>query len=135
MIQSHTPVKIGTGFPPKNNVGAWSVLIPLVTNTSIWCMVHYWFRDVLPSATVMGLLNMEMGIGKSGSDPNVAGATARAWKSQLTSQGGSELEFDDSGHTKYVPFNFQKDVQISCRFAGINQSFGHNIEIQLQLFS
>ena len=133
MIQSHTPVRIGTGGA-KNLPGAWAVLIPLITKTSIWSLVHFWQVDVLPSATVIGSMNLELGIGLSGSDPNDPGATQRAWKSMFTQQGGSELEFDDSGHTKYVPFNFQKDLQVSARFARIG-SVDHNVEIQLQLYS
>lgn len=129
MSQQLSPkVRVGTGFPPKNNVGAWAVLIPVVTKTSVWCMVHYMFVDVLPSGLVLGNLQFELGIGATGSE-------VRAWKSLATFSSGSELEFDDSGKTTYCPFNFQRDVQISARFAGINQSFGHNIEIQLQLFS
>lgn len=127
-IQSHTPVRIGTGFPPKNNVGAWAVLIPVVTKTSVWGLVHYMFVDVLPSGLVLGSVQLELGIGSTGNE-------IRKWKSLASFQGGSELEFDDSGHTKYVPFQFPKDAQISGRFAGINQSFGHNLEIQLQLYS
>lgn len=127
-IQTHTPVRIGTGFPPKNNPGSWAVLIPVVTFTSVWCMVHFMFVDVLPSALVLGSIQLELGIGPTGKE-------VRAWKSIAGFSGGSELEFDDSGWTKYVPFNFQRDVQVSARFAGINQSFGHNLEIQLQLYS
>ena len=129
MSQQLSPkVRVGTGFPPKNNVGAWAVLIPVVTKTSVWAMAHYMFVDVLPSGLVLGSIQMELGIGPTGNE-------VRAWRSLATFAGGSELEFDDSGITRYVPFNFQRDVQISARFAGINQSFGHNIEIQLQLFS
>ena len=132
-IQSHTPVRIGTGVP-RNQVGAWAVLIPVVTDTSIWCMIHYWLVDVLPLGMVVGGINMEMGISPAGSDPNAPGVSQRAWRSQATFQSGSELEFDDSGHTKYCPFNFQRDIQVSCRTARFG-SVGHNIEIQLQLFS
>lgn len=129
MSQQLSPkVKVGTGFPPLNNVGAWAVLIPVVTKTSVWALAHYMFVDVLPSGLVLGSIQLELGIGPTGDE-------VRAWKSIATFAGGSELEFDDSGITRYVPFNFQRDTQISARFAGINQSFGHNIEIQLQLFS
>ncbi len=133
MIQSHTPVRIGTGGA-ANLVGAWAVLIPVVSAKSIWSMIHYWQVDVLPSATVIGSHNLELGIGAVGSDPNDPGATERAWKSNFGNASGSELEFDDSGFTKYVPFNFPKDTQVSARFARIG-SVDHNFEIQLQLFS
>ncbi len=126
-IQSHTPVRIGTAGI-KNQVGAWGVLIPTVDATSVWAMFHIFFVDVLPAALVMGLVNIELGIGPTGQE-------VRAYKSLLGSAGGSELEFDDSGWTKYLPFTFKKGVQISCRIAGINQSFGHNLDIQLQLYS
>jgi len=133
MIQSHTPVRIGTGGA-DNLVGSWVVLIPQVTAKSIWSMIHFWWVDNLPSATVIITSNLELGIGAVGSDPNDPGATERAWKSICTSAGGSELEFDDSGVTKYVPFNFPKDVQVSGRVARVGSVDG-NIEIQLQLYS
>lgn len=125
-IQSHSPTRIGTGGAP-NLVGDWAVLIPEVTDQSIWAMIHYWFVDVLPSATVMGTVQLELGVGPIGEE-------VRKWKSFLTFQSGSELEFDDSGHTKYVPYNFLKGQQISGRYARLG-SVDHNLEIQLQIFS
>ncbi len=121
-------VRIGTGFPPLNNVGAWAEIMDAVLFDTVWAQVHYMFVDVLPSGLVLGSLNFELGIGP-------LGAEVRKWKSMGSFQGGSELEFDDSGHTFYLPFSFRKDDRLSGRFAGINQSFGHNIEIQLQIFS
>ena len=84
MIQSHTPVRVGTGFPPKNNVGAWSILIPVVTKTSVWAMAHLMFVDVLPSGLVLGSIQLELGIGPTGSE-------VRAWDSIAGFAGGSEL--------------------------------------------
>jgi len=121
-IQSHTPVIIGTGTSP-NLVGDWSVLIPLVTNTSVWAVIHYWFT----SAASYSAVQLELGIGPTGSE-------VRKWKSFWSGQGGNDLEFDDSGHTKYIPFNFPKDVQVSARFARLG-SVTLNLEIQLQLYS
>ncbi len=129
MTQQLSPkVRIGTGFPPLNNVGAWAELIAVVAFDTKWAMVHYMFVDVLPSALVLGFLNFELGIGALDQE-------VRKWRSMASFQGGSELEFDDSGHTFYLPFNFRKNDRLSGRFAGINQSFGHNIQIQLQIFS
>ncbi len=133
MIQSHTPVKIGTGGA-RNLVGAWAVLIPNVTKTSIWSLIHYWAVNQLPQATVITTMNLEMGISAVGSDPNDPGATERSWKSVWGQAGGSELEFDDSGFTKYLPFQFPRDRQVSCRLARLG-STDANIEIQLQLYS
>ena len=123
MQQLSPKVTIGTGFPPLNNVGAWAELIDVVEFDSTWAMIHYWFLTL-----THGSLQLEIGIG-------VLDSEVRKWKSQATFQGGNELEFGDSGHTKYIPFNFKKEQRVSGRFAGINQSFGHNLEIQLQIFS
>jgi len=133
MIQSHTPVIVGTGVP-ENQVGDWSVLIPVVNAKSIWSLFHYWQTGVPPGTVVITTINLELGIGPVGVDPNDPGVTERAWKSLIVFASGSELEFDDSGVTKYVPFNFPKDRQVSCRTARIG-SVGANLEIQLQLYS
>ena len=133
MIQSHTPVRIGTGGAP-NLVGAWEVIIPQVTAQSTWSLLHWWFVDVGPLVVVIGTINMELGIGTVGIDPNDPGATERVWKSLIGFGGGSELEFDDSGFTKYLPFNFPRDSQVSGRLARIG-SVDSNLEIQLQLYS
>lgn len=133
MIQSHSPVRIGTGGA-RNLPGAWVVLILDVTKTSIWSLMHYWHVDVLPSSPVIATINLEMGIGAVGSDPNDPGATERSWKSLITFAGGSELEFDDSGVTKYLPFQFPREKQVSCRLARIG-NVDANIDIQLQLYS
>lgn len=124
MSQQLSPkVTIGTGFPPKNNVGAWAALIEVVEFDTKWAMIHFFFLSL-----TFGNLNFEIGIGP-------LDAEVRKWKSFPTFINGANLEFDDSGPTKYIPFNFKKNDRISGRFAGINQSFGHSIEIQLQLFS
>ncbi len=133
MIQSHTPVRVGTGGD-RNLVGPWTVLIPAVTKTSIWTMAHWWWAENLPSAAVITTAQMEMGISAVGVDPNDPGATVRSWKSVIGFAGGSELEFDDSGFTKYLPFQFPKDSQVSCRLARIGSVDGV-LELQLQLYS
>lgn len=120
--QLSTPTTIGTGFPPKNNVGDWTLLIASADFDTKWAMVHYFFVDN------MGALNLEIGVG-------LLDQEVRKWKSIGTFAGGNALEFDDSGWTKYIPFNFKQGDRISGRLAGINQSFGHSIEIQLQIFS
>jgi len=62
MSQQLSPkVTIGTGFPPKNNVGAWEELIDVVLFNSKWAMVHF-----LHTVNYGGDLNLEIGIGPLG---------------------------------------------------------------------
>ncbi len=124
MSQQLSPkVTIGSGFPPRNNVGAWELLIPVVDFDSRWAMVH-WLGEPQPGADT----NLEIGIGALDEE-------VRKWKSLAGFTSGSSLEFDDTGHTQYIPFNFKKDDRISGRIAGITVNFGTAIEIQLQIFS
>lgn len=124
MSQQLSPkTTIGTGFPPKNNVGGWEELIDVVEFDTKWAMIHFFFLT-----GTFGNLNLEIGIGPLNEE-------VRKWKSFPTFINGANLEFDDSGPTKYIPFNFKKNARVSGRLAGINQSFGQSIEIQLQIFS
>ncbi len=126
MIQSGIVFKLGTGVP-TNQVGAWSIIIPTVDVTSRWCQYYMSMRDVLPSGMVGGTINLEFGIG----DP---GTELRRWKSIANFGGGSELEFDDSYWSVYLPFVFRKGDTISVRTARLG-SVGHNVDVQLQLYS
>ncbi len=120
-------VRIGTGAGSPNTMGAWSVVMAVVPFDSSWAQYAYMLVDVLPSGLVLGSINLDLGIGP-------IGAEVRKWKSQFTQQGGSELEFDDCGHTKYLPYNFKAGQTVSVRTARIG-SVGHNIEFQLQIIS
>lgn len=126
MQQVGPKVRIGTGVP-RNEPGAWAEVMAVVEFDSKWVQIAYMLVDVLPSGLVLGSINLEVGIGPLGLEE-------RKWKSQATFQSGSELEFDDSGHVKYIPFNFKKDQRVSVRTAHFG-SVGHNIEFQLQIFS
>lgn len=124
MSQQLSPKTVfGTGFPPKNNVGDWAELIEVVEFDVRWAMFHYFF-----TTGTFGSINLELGIGP-------LGAEVRKWRSVATFWSGGSLEFDDTGPTRYVPFNFRKDDRVSVRAAGINQSFGHGLVGQLQIFS
>lgn len=124
MSQQLSPkVTIGSGFPPRNNVGAWEQLIAVVEFDSRWAMIH-WLGSPQPGVST----NLEIGIG-------ALDLEVRKWKSYAGFVSGSGLEFDDTGHTKYIPFNFKKDDRVSGRVAGISANFGTAIEIQLQIFS
>ena len=126
MIQSGSVFRIGTGGP-FNQVGAWFVVIPTVDVTSRWCSYYMSARDVLPSGMVGGSINMELGVGNPGSE-------LRRWRSIANFGGGSELEFDDSYWSVYLPFTFRKGETVSVRTAGLI-SVGLNVDFQLQLHS
>lgn len=126
MQQLGPKVRIGTGAGQANTMGAWAEVMAEVLFDSKWAMVAYMLVDVLPGFLVLGTINLDLGIGPLDQE-------VRKWKSQGTFQGGSELEFDDTGHTKYCPFNFKKGQRVSVRTARIG-SVGHNIEFQLQIF-
>jgi len=126
MIQSHTPVIVGTGTP-FNVVGAWAELIAEVTATSVWSLFQASRTTSFPSGTVMQSLNFELGIGPLNEE-------RRVWKSMFLSTTGSELEYDDSWWVRYVPFNFPKGARITCRTATIG-SVVQLDAVQLQLYS
>lgn len=126
MIQTGIAFKVGTGVP-TNQVGAWSIVIPTVDVTSRWCNYYMSMRDVLPSGMVGGTINVELGIG----DP---GLEQRRWNSIANIGGGSELEFDDSYWSIYLPFTFRKGETVSVRTARLG-SVGHNVDFQLNLHS
>ena len=124
MSQQLSPkVIIGSGFPSRNNVGAWAELIPVVEFESRWAMIHF-LGSPQPGVST----NLEIGIGPLDEE-------IRKWKSFAAFISGSGLEFDDTGITRYIPFTFKKDDRISGRMAGISANFGSAIEIQLQIFS
>lgn len=128
MIQSHAPVTLGNSGTP-NLPGLWAVLIPEVTETSVWVLSYMSIVSNAPSGTVGNSLNLELAVGPTGQE-------IRRWKSFLNiSGGGGTLEYDDSWWSKYIPFNFRKGVQISGRIAAISASFGVKADIQLQLYS
>jgi hypothetical protein len=104
-------------------VGLWAELIEVVEFDSKWTMIHY-LGSPQPGVTA----NLEIGIGG-------LGAEVRKWKSFASFISGSGLEFDDTGITRYIPFNFKKDDRVSGRIAGISANFGVAWEIQLQIFS
>lgn len=124
MSQQLSPkVSVGNGFPPRNNPGAWVELIPVVEFTTKWAMIfHQWTSGSFDDA------NLEIGIGPLDEE-------VRKWKSFASFSSGGLGEFDDTGHCKYIPFNFKKDDRISVRMAGIRSFFGVTLEIQLQIFS
>ena len=124
MSQQLSPkVTIGSGFPPRNNVGDWAELIDVVEFNTKWAMIH-WLGEPQPGSDT----NLEIGIGPLDGE-------IRKWKSFAGFTSGGSLEFDDTGHTKYIPFSFKKDDRVSGRIAGISANFGVAIEIQLQIFS
>lgn len=124
MSQQLSPkVGLGSGFPPRNNVGAWAELIDVVLADSKWAMIQY-FGSPRPGVNS----NLELGIGPLGEE-------VRKWKSFAGFTSGLALEFDDTGFVKYIPFTFRKDDRVSARVAGISANFGTGIEIQLQIFS
>lgn len=124
MTQQLSPkVGLGTGFPPKNNVGAWAELIDVIEFESRWAMIAFFF-----TTGSFGNLNLELGVGPLGEE-------VRKWKSIGTFINLFTADFDDPLAVRYVPFTFRKDDRVSARVAGINQSFGHGVEIQLQIFS
>ena len=126
MIQSHTPVIVGTGTP-FNQVGAWHELIDVVLATSVWTMFQGSRTTSFPSGTVMQSLNFELGVGPLDEE-------RRVWKSMFLATTGSELEYDDSWWVRYVPFNFPKGSRITCRTATIGSVPQLNA-FQLQLYS
>lgn len=124
MSQQLSPtVIIGSGFPSRNNVGAWAELIDVVEADSKWAMIHF-LGSPQPGVDA----NLEIGIGALDEE-------IRKWKSFASFTSGSGLEFDDTGITRYIPFTFKKDDRISGRVAGISANFGVAWEIQLQIFS
>ncbi len=126
MIQTGSVLKFGTA-PSKNDVGAWAVVIPSVDVTSKWCQYYLNPRDVLPGSYVGSSVQLELGVGEPGSE-------IRRWKSLNHVLGGSELEFDDSYMSSYVPFNFRALEIVSVRIARLG-SVSMNMDFFLQLYS
>lgn len=124
MSQQLSPkVTVFNGFPPRNNPGAWVELIPVVDANSKWAMISWqWTSGAFDDG------NVEIGIGPLDEE-------VRKWKSFIGFSSGGAGEFDDTGHVKYIPFNFKKDDRISVRMAAVNKFFGVDLEIQLQIFS
>jgi hypothetical protein len=115
---------VGNGFPPRNNPGPWQELIDVVEFDTRWAMIS-WFW-IPTSGHDDG--NIEIGIGPLDQEE-------RKWKSFCGFTSGGGLEFDDTGHVKYIPFNFKKGDRVSVAMAGVRAFFGVTMEIQLQLFS
>ncbi len=124
MIQTSGVFKVGSGGN-FNTLGAWVVLIPTVDATSRWCSIY--MNSSIDPLSGNSTINLELGIGNPGTE-------LRKWRSVANFGGGSNLEFDDSYWSNYLPFTFRRGDIVSGRIAGLI-SVAVAIELQVQLHS